>query len=82
MGQIGLVPIAAVPFPPMGRADVQPLLGFHLYPTGSDAPAREYERVQAVIVDDGQFEIAVERRGRNMFPHFIILKGQPTAALT
>ena len=73
MGQIGLVPVATAPFPPMGRADVQPLLGFHLYPTGGDAPAREHECVQAVIVDDGKFEITVEWRGRNVFPHLIIL---------
>ena len=42
----------------MRRAHVQPFLGVHFHPTARDAPAREYEHMRAVIIDDGQLEIA------------------------
>jgi hypothetical protein len=52
-GRIELALLRVRPFPPMSRAHVQPFPGFHFHPTAGDAPAREHERMQAIIIDDG-----------------------------
>src|SRR5664279_1426371 len=57
------------PVPPVGRPHVQPFLGFHFHPAVENAAAREHERMRAVIIDDGQFKVAVERRGGYLLPH-------------
>ena len=71
-----------LPFSPMGRPHVQPFLGFHFHPAVEYAAAREYERVRAVIIDDGQLKIAAERRGGNLLPHRASLAAESTSALT
>jgi hypothetical protein len=45
------------------------LFGFHVDPAGKNPAAREHERVQAVPVNDGKFEISVEGRTRDGLPH-------------
>ena len=59
------------PFPltPMRGSYVNPLPRFRVDPSGQNPPARENERMRAVPVDDGQFEIAIERRAGNGLPH-------------
>jgi hypothetical protein len=57
------------PRAPMGRPHVEPLLGLRVDPAGENAPAREYERVRTVTVEDGEFEVAVERRAGDRLPH-------------
>lgn len=54
----------------MRRPHVQPFLGLRFHPAVENAAARKHECVRAIIVDDGQFEIAVERRGGNLLPHW------------
>ena len=61
--------LRGLPFAPMSRPHVQPFLGFHFHPAVEYAAAREYERVRAVIIDDGQLKVAVERRSGNLLPH-------------
>jgi len=46
----------------MGRAHVDSPLGVRVDPSAQDATAREGKRVRTVTFDNGQFEIAVERR--------------------
>lgn len=58
-----------VPVPPMGRAHVQPLLGFRVHPAAENAPAGKHQRMRPVIVDDGQLKVAGEWRGGDTFPH-------------
>ena len=70
------------PFPPMGRPHVQPFLGLHFHPAVENAAAREHERMRAVIIDDGQFKVAVERRGGYMLPHSVSVGAESTGALT
>ena len=57
------------PLAPMGRPHVDPLLGLRVEPAGENPPAREHERVRAVAVEDGEFEVAVERRVGDRLPH-------------
>ena len=81
-GRIGAARPGGRPLAPMGRPHVQPFLGFHFHPAVEDAPAREHERVRTVIVDDGQLEVAVERRAGYLLPHCVNLKAAATGALT
>jgi len=54
----------------MRRPHVEPFLGRHLHPTVGNTAAGKDERVHAAaIIDDGELEIAVERRGRYVLPH-------------
>jgi len=53
----------------MCGAYVETLRGFGLRPSGEHAAARKHERMRTVTVNDGEFQIAVERRTRNIFPH-------------
>ena len=57
------------PLAPVGRPHVDPLVGFRVDPAGENPPAREHERVRAVAVEDGEFEVAVERRVGDRLPH-------------
>ena len=57
-----------VPFPPVRRINVDPVLGNGVHPPAENAPARENKCVLAVIVDDSEFEIAVERRACDWVP--------------
>src|SRR5690348_13360584 len=57
----------ARPLVPVGR---EPRLGLRVDPSAENAPAREHESVRAVVVDDGQLKVAVERRvGYRLPPH-------------
>lgn len=47
---------------------VDAFLGLGIDPTTKDASGWKRERVRAVIIDDGQLKIAVERRGGDWFP--------------
>jgi hypothetical protein len=53
----------------MRRADLNPRLGFRVDPSAKDAAARKHQSVRAVLVNDGQFEITIERRRGDFFPH-------------
>ena len=74
--------LRGLPLAPMSRPHVQPFLGFHFHPAVEYAAAREYERVRAVIIDDGQLKVAVERRSGNLLPHRASLAAESTSALT
>ena len=63
-GLIFLPPVA-----PVGRPHVDALFGFRVDPAGENTPAREHERVRALAVEDGEFEVAVERRAGDRLPH-------------
>ncbi len=39
------------------------IVGFGAYPAVENTAARKYQRVYAVVVDDGHFQIAIKRRG-------------------
>jgi hypothetical protein len=45
-----------------------PLLAFCLDPSAKDAVARKYESMYTIVIDDGQFQIAVERGDGYWFP--------------
>ena len=53
----------------MGRANFDPLAVFRLDPAAEDAPAREDERVRAVVVDDGKLKVLIEGGGACGLPH-------------
>lgn len=80
--RIGPVLLRVPPFPPMGRPHVQPFLGLYFHPAVENAAAREHKRMRAVIIDDGQFKVAVERRGGYLLPHSISVGAESTGALT
>ena len=80
--RIGPALLRVPPFPPMGRPHVQPFLGLYFHPAVENAAAREHKRMRAVIIDDGQFKVAVERRGGYLLPHLISVGAESTGALT
>ncbi len=53
----------------MGRSHIQPLLGGRVYPAALNTPARKNQRMLAILVDYGKFQIAIERRIRGSLPH-------------
>src|SRR5664279_5119716 len=61
--RIGAARVGVLPLAPMGRPHIQPFLGLDLHPTVENAAAREHERMRAIVIDDGQLNVAVERRG-------------------
>jgi len=52
----------------VGRLNVDPLRGFRFDLAAEDAAAWKGKRVHAVIVDHGQFKVAVERRAGYSLP--------------
>jgi hypothetical protein len=54
--------LGTVPLAPMGRVRQNGLHGFGVDPAGESTAARKRERVSAVVVNDGQFQIAIKRR--------------------
>ena len=80
--RIGPALLRVPPVPPMGRPHVQPFLGLHFHPAVENTAAREHERMRTVIIDDGQFKVAVERRGGYMLPHSVSVGAESTGALT
>jgi hypothetical protein len=52
----------------MRRADVDPRLGFCINPAAEDAAARKDEGMRAIVIDDGQLKVAVERCSRYRVP--------------
>jgi len=40
-----------------------------IHPTTKNSPARENKDMWPVAINNGEFEIAVEWRARNRFPH-------------
>ena len=52
----------------MGRLNVDPLSGFRFDPAAEDAAACKGERVHAIIIDHGQFKVAVKRRSVYALP--------------
>src|SRR5450631_4626093 len=74
--------LRAPPVPPMGRPHVQPFLGLHFHPAVENAAAREHERMRAVIIDDGQLKVALERCGGYLLPHRVSLATESSGALT
>jgi hypothetical protein len=47
---------------------VDPPFRFRVNPAAENAAAWKHERVCAVVIDDGQFKITVERRGSYGLP--------------
>src|SRR5450631_4417057 len=79
---IGAARLCGPPLPPMGRPHVQPFLGLHFHPAVENAAAREHERMRAVIIDDGQLKVALERCGGYLLPHRVSLATESSGALT
>jgi hypothetical protein len=48
------------PFAPMRRLHINSLSGFRLHPSVQDSTARKHERVRPVVIEVGNFDIAVE----------------------
>ena len=44
------------------------IVGFGAYPAVENTAARKYQRVYAVVVDDGHFQIAIKRGGGHGLP--------------
>jgi hypothetical protein len=57
------------PFAPMGGMDINVGFGLSIYPPVLRPPAGKDKRMYALVVNNGQFEIAVERSGANNLPH-------------
>jgi hypothetical protein len=53
----------------MGGANVQSLPGLRIHPSARDTPAREHQRVRALLVDDGKLNVAPKRRAGDIAPH-------------
>jgi hypothetical protein len=47
----------------MRRVHSNWFVGFRVHPPTKNTAAWKYKRVPAVVIDDGQFQITVERRG-------------------
>ena len=47
---------------PMCRLRLNALPVFRLDPSADNPTARENKRVHAIVIDDGEFEIAIKRR--------------------
>jgi hypothetical protein len=58
-----------VPPAPMRRVDVEALATRGLHPAAGNALACKDERVRAVVVEDGELQVAIKRRGRDWLPH-------------
>lgn len=58
-----------IPDTPVGRTDVDPRPGRDILPAHRRLLAREHERVHAIVVDDGQFEVAAGWRACDRIPH-------------
>lgn len=61
--------LVVAPFPPVGRAHVEPFFGTGIHPAADNAPACENQRVRAIAVDDRQFEVAAIGRAGDGLPH-------------
>jgi hypothetical protein len=57
----------------MGRMHVQPFPRQRIGPAVEKAPAGKDQRMRTLLVDDGEFEIAVEGGARYRLPHSNIL---------
>jgi len=66
----------------MGRPHIQPFLGFGIHPAADNPPAGKHQRVRAVLVEDGEFKVAAERRIGYGLPHSVTLSAKPIPALT
>jgi hypothetical protein len=53
----------------VSRAHIQPLAALRIHPARGDTPARKYQSMRPILIEDGQFDIAVDRRGRYGVPH-------------
>ena len=53
----------SLPFSPMRRVHDNGLLGCCVQPSTENPAAGKDKRMDAAVIDDGQFQIAVERRG-------------------
>ena len=58
-----------IPGSPMCGAYVHPPVGLGIDPSAEHPAARKDERVGAVIVDHGQFQVFVEGRVGYLLPH-------------
>ncbi|MBB3146808.1 hypothetical protein FHS21_003224 [Phyllobacterium trifolii] len=57
------------PFAPMGGMDIKMGLRLSGDPSVTRPSAGKDERMCTLLVNDGQFEIAIERSGANSLPH-------------
>jgi hypothetical protein len=58
-----------IPGSPMSRVDVDVLVRFRVDPSAEHPAAGKDERVRAVFVDHGQFQVFVEGRAGHGLPH-------------
>jgi hypothetical protein len=58
-----------MPLAPVRRVHVEPLARLRLHPAADNTPAGEDQRMGALRVEDGQFEIAIEGCCRDFAPH-------------
>jgi hypothetical protein len=65
----------------MSRSHVQPFLCGGIDPATLNALAGENQRVLAVLIDHGEFQIAIEGRIRGRLPHTQTLMIAPDCAL-
>ncbi len=65
----------------MGRSHIQPLLGGRIDPAVVNTLAREHQCMLAVLIDHGEFQIAVERGMGGRFPHLASLTATSGGAL-
>ena len=49
---------------------IEPFAALCIGPAGGYAPARKYQSMRPVAIEDGQFDIAVDWCGRYGVPHF------------
>jgi hypothetical protein len=83
--------LSLVPFPPVRRTNVDWLPGLNADPAIGRAAARECQGVPAIVIDHGELQVTIKRRGSDGLPlhrtslgHSLTLirieSRQPTAA--
>jgi len=65
----------------MGRVHVNPFFALGLDPSVCNATARKHQGMGAVPINDGEFDISVDRRLRYIFPHSLLLRRDNTPRL-
>jgi hypothetical protein len=61
----------------VGRLHVDPLLGFCVHPAAENAATWKRKNVHAVVVDDSDFKIAADWRGKYRLPIHKRTSGNP-----
>jgi hypothetical protein len=70
-----------MPGPPVCGAHLNLPAGFCVEPSAEHPPAWEHKLVRPVAVYDGQLQVSIKRRARDVFPHARIMRYAHAAAL-